>query len=246
MSETKSITLLGNATKILAEVQTIDDAKQLMDLAASAKLYARKHNLGKEAVNYAHEIETDAEIKLGEILIQTEKNKGGNPKLQPISTVDRLTTLSELGITLHLSKDSQDLARLPNDEKDKVRKGTQSKKKAISKNKKIKDTDTIIEQGKTFINTDQIKLLEGDYFERIKDVPDSSIDLLCTDPPYLIMEDYEWDNKELSFLNDWLDVLVPKLKDKYIGFIFCDARMMFEFEKIITDYFAIKNRLIWI
>ena len=118
MEETKSIALLGSATKMLAEVQTIDDAKQLMDLASSVKLYARKHKLGKEAVDYAHSIETQAEFKLGEILSQMEKNKGllkqGN-NLPAISMDDSTIppTLSELGISLNLSSEAQALAKLP-------------------------------------------------------------------------------------------------------------------------------------
>ena len=35
-----SLTVLDNATKLLAEVKTIDDAKQLMDIAAAAEFCA--------------------------------------------------------------------------------------------------------------------------------------------------------------------------------------------------------------
>jgi len=72
--ESKSIALLNGATKMLAEVQTIDDAKDLMDMAAAAKHYAQKHGLGKEAVTFAKSIEISAEIKLGEILIQNKND----------------------------------------------------------------------------------------------------------------------------------------------------------------------------
>jgi hypothetical protein len=109
--ETKSLAILGNATRMLAEVRTIDDAKQLMDMAAAARLYARKHGLGKEAVAYAHEIEIEAKIKLGEILTVTEKNRGTEGQLrgkdssggrvrQPPETEP--PTLAEIGITKDL------------------------------------------------------------------------------------------------------------------------------------------------
>ena len=64
---------------MLAEVQSIDDAKNLMDTASAAKHYAQKHKLGKEAVGYAREIEIRAEILLGEFLAEMRKNKGGEP-----------------------------------------------------------------------------------------------------------------------------------------------------------------------
>lgn len=91
-----------------------------------------------------------------------------------------------------------------------------------------------------------IKLLEGDVFDKLKEVKNKSIDLLITDPPYSVMKDYEWDKKDLKFLDKWMRAVRPKLKDDYIGFIFCDARMQFEFEQVLRSYFEVKNRLIWI
>ena len=117
--ESKSIALLNNATKMLAEVQTIDDAKNLMDMAAAAKHYAQKHGLGKDAVTYAKSIEISAEIKLGEILKDMEKNKGGWGTKQdefcspPHVPQDEPPTLAEIGISKNLSAEAQNLASLP-------------------------------------------------------------------------------------------------------------------------------------
>jgi hypothetical protein len=55
-----SLAILTKANQMLAEVKTIDDAKNLMDIASSAKHYAQKHKLGKDAVNHAREIEIRA------------------------------------------------------------------------------------------------------------------------------------------------------------------------------------------
>jgi hypothetical protein len=135
-NETNSLAILGNATRMLAEVKTIDDAKQLMDIAAAAKLYARKHDLGKEAVAYAHEIEIRAEIKLGEILAVMEKNKGTEGQLRGkdssgdtirVSPEAITPTLEEIGVSLKLSAESQALALLPAEKKEKVVKGETSK-----------------------------------------------------------------------------------------------------------------------
>ena len=38
----------------------------------------------------------------------------------------------------------------------------------------------------------------------------------------------------------------PKLKDRHSGFIFFDARRLYEFEGILRQYFTIKNKIIWI
>ena len=98
---------------MLAEVQSIDDAKNLMDTASAAKHYAQKHKLGKEAVGYAREIEIRAEILLGEFLAEMRKNEGG----KPVERVDRFNinppTLAEIGISRDLSSEAQVLATLP-------------------------------------------------------------------------------------------------------------------------------------
>lgn len=129
-----SLILLSKANQMLAECKTIDDVKDLMDKAATAKFYARKHKLGKEAVGHAREIEIRAEILLGEFLKEMEKNKGG----KPVEQDDRLNnvinqddsvkppTYKNLGLTRDLASESQRLADLPEDEKEKVISGKMS------------------------------------------------------------------------------------------------------------------------
>jgi len=95
-------------------------------------------------------------------------------------------------------------------------------------------------------NNHHITHLEGDCLELLKDIPNKSIDCLLTDPPYSVMNDYEWDKKDDQFYHQWLSLLKPKLKDKYSGFIFFDSRRLYEFEHILRDYFPISNRIIWI
>lgn len=95
-------------------------------------------------------------------------------------------------------------------------------------------------------NPTTVTHLEGDCLELIRDIPDNSIDMLLTDPPYSVMEDYEWDKKDSDFYHQWLAVLKPKLKDKHSGFIFFDSRRIVEFESILRNYFPILNRIIWI
>ena len=100
-----SLALLSRATQMLAEVKTIDDAKYLMDIASTAKYYARKHKLGKEAVSHAREIEIKAEILLGEFLTEMEKNKGGDP-VDHADRVEDPLTLRKMEITKDLSSES--------------------------------------------------------------------------------------------------------------------------------------------
>lgn len=123
--------------------------------------------------------------------------------------------------------------------------------KAIKQEKReerIKERQKVVEELKNTIKEmpTNITLLEGDIFGQITNVPDGSIDCLITDPPYLVMDDYEWDKQDIQFLRNWIEIIKPKFKPEFTGFIFCDARMQFEFEQVIREHFSIKNRIIWI
>ena len=134
-----SVVLLTKANKMLAEVKTIDEAKYIKDIASAAKMFAQKHKLGKEAVASAREIELEAEFKLGEILKQMDKNTGGwTNKSCPANKEgqDIPPTYNEIGIGYKEAATAQQLASLPAEEKEKVKKGIVSKKKALESVKK--------------------------------------------------------------------------------------------------------------
>jgi DNA modification methylase len=90
-------------------------------------------------------------------------------------------------------------------------------------------------------------ILEGDVLDRIHEIPDHSIDLLITDPPYGITDE-SWDqfHDYQKFINQVSQSIIPKLKEKHTGFIFADARMMYGVREILIKYFDIKNTLVWI
>ena len=73
---TSGLIKLDNATKMLAEVKNIDDAKDLVDLAEAARVYAKQVKLGLEAQNHAAEIKLRAQRRAGEILDSMDKAEG--------------------------------------------------------------------------------------------------------------------------------------------------------------------------
>lgn len=70
---------LRDATRMLAEVRSAKEAKQLMTMAAAAEYYARKMKLGDEAIDYAHTIKIDAMELLGGYLAVEVRHEGGRP-----------------------------------------------------------------------------------------------------------------------------------------------------------------------
>lgn len=114
-----SIVKLDQATRMLAEIRTIDDAKQLIDLAEAARVYAKQVKLGLEAQNHAAEIKLRAQRRAGEILDEMDKNTGAMGKginqysevrLQAVSAPP---TYSDLDITYRDAHVWQTLASMP-------------------------------------------------------------------------------------------------------------------------------------
>ena len=69
VNETTSLATIAAATRMLAEARTLEDVRFVRDFAEALRTYARAHDLGVEAMNYATEIKLRAERKAGELLI---------------------------------------------------------------------------------------------------------------------------------------------------------------------------------
>lgn len=79
------------------------------------------------------------------------------------------------------------------------------------------------------ITDERIQILQADALETIRSLKDGSISLLLTDPPYYVTTN-EWDIKQWPterdywlFMQDWLELLKPKMAAEYTAFVFCDA-----------------------
>ena len=119
-----SVALMSEASRMLLEASTIQEAKELKDLALTAADWARRKGLGEEAIQYAKSYAVRAERKMGEMLQATERQQPGEhwqKKRLPRVTVS--PALTDLGITKRESSDAQFLARLPEEEFEKVATG---------------------------------------------------------------------------------------------------------------------------
>lgn len=106
------IAILDKATRMLAQVSTAADAKNLMDYAAAAKVYARKQELGADAERHAEMIRLKAERRLGEILAKMPKNAGARG-VGKSGMPNRNPTLKDLKIKPRLSAEAQRIAGIP-------------------------------------------------------------------------------------------------------------------------------------
>ncbi|MBA3571370.1 MAG: ParB N-terminal domain-containing protein, partial [Pyrinomonadaceae bacterium] len=95
-----------------------------------------------------------------------------------------------------------------------------------------------------------IKLYQADALQYLPTLPDKSIALVVTDPPYNTTE-HEWDEKGtssefLAWTQEWLQILKPKLKDEFHLFVFCDPDYFAPIEMMLrADGWPIRSRIIW-
>ena len=110
MSENKnSVVIFTQASRLLAEANTIQKAKELKNLALTAAEWAKRKGMGEEAVKYARDYALDAERKMGEMVIAEEQagrlatrgntNPSGKRKTCVPTGYTGLTTTADIGIT---------------------------------------------------------------------------------------------------------------------------------------------------
>ena len=193
-----SLAKLSMARKMLAEAKTIEDFNKVGNLAETARNLSKKIGLGLEAQNEAAEIKIRSERELGKLLAQMPKNEGakGNPGGQGAPIVryqDDTTqppTLSDLGIKKMQSSRCQQIGSLPITKfEDYVAKTKGDEKEltssALAKMAKKLSIDKYRDSfSKSDITLDDIQIYTGNFIEITDSIPDDSIDLIFTDPPY--------------------------------------------------------------
>lgn len=114
------------------------------------------------------------------------------------------------------------------------------------------------------IEIDNCKLYNGNSVELLKEIPDNSIDLLVTDPPYRTISGgidkntCKWEGSILE-KNDgkifaennvnhkeWIELCYKKLKDNTHAYIMTNLLNLFELKRIAEEVgFCLHNLLIW-
>lgn len=124
------ISKLDSANRALSEAKTIQDTKKILDIAVAAKIYAQRQKLGEEAINYANSIKIEALRRLGQMLKETPRNKGGKPVPHGYR-LDNPPTIPQMGIDRKISVLSQQIATLEPEQFEQVKSGHVAMAKAI-------------------------------------------------------------------------------------------------------------------
>lgn len=101
----------------------------------------------------------------------------------------------------------------------------------------------------TFSN--QPILVNGDALPYVKTLPDDSIDLILTDPPYYRVKSCAWDRQwkttgqYLAWLNDYLVEFQRILKPNGSLYLFCSAELAADTEIMPRNHMRMLNHIIW-
>jgi adenine-specific DNA-methyltransferase len=108
----------------------------------------------------------------------------------------------------------------------------------------------------TLPNTGKIDDFTGtvwwaDALDLLRALPDKSVDLIATDPPYFRVKESAWDNawdNEVDFLA-WMKTILTEykrvLKPNGSLYLFTSPRMAARVEVAIGEYFNVLNRITW-
>lgn len=166
--------------RALAEAKSLDEVKTIVDKAIAIKEYARQAKNRQLEVDAA-EIRIRAERRLGEMLIETEKNRGvigapgpGRGKKNAVPKENRVLspTLSSMGIDKKLSSRAQKLAAVP-EQKFEGMMG-EWKEKLHKENERV--TVNLLREGE--------RAQRDEGLQAKREMPEGVYDVIYADPPW--------------------------------------------------------------
>ena len=101
----------------------------------------------------------------------------------------------------------------------------------------------------------KINLLHGDCFELLQGIPDESVDMVLTDPPYGMnfqsghrKSKYEKikGDSNLDWLDDFVNEIYRVSKPNTAHYVFCSFHHIDKFKQAIEKKFKVKNILTWV
>ena len=99
-----------------------------------------------------------------------------------------------------------------------------------------------------------MKLMLGDCLERMKEIPDGSVDMILTDPPYGMDFQSNYRNekharikgdKSLDWLDDFINEAYRVASNNSAHYFFCSFHHIDKFKQAIEKKFKVKNCLVW-
>lgn len=102
------------------------------------------------------------------------------------------------------------------------------------------------------LGNDKHKIIYSDALEALKTLPDNSVDLIFSDPPYNIGKNFngkieKWDTEEsyVEWCYEWLDLCIQKLKPNGSFYVMTATQFMPYFDIHLRKKLTILSRIVW-
>lgn len=175
---------LEQARLLVDQCKTASEAKEVIDVAIAAKVYASRQRVSKDIINSATVLEIDARTRLGEILENAPKNTGtaglvigpgrgnenGGIVVEP--PFPQPPTLEELGLTKRESSDAQFLAKLKREDK--------------KMHEAVRTGELRLSAARRELNTRRISKELGKIAAQASTEPIGKFDVIVLDPPWRV------------------------------------------------------------
>jgi 16S rRNA G966 N2-methylase RsmD len=200
MAETNgALVKYQEARAALARCRRVDEAKSIRDKMEALRVYGRQAH-DYEMETWAAEIKVRAIRRIGEISVKLPKAKAGTVKAGkrggtfelPPGGMSKAETLRAAGLSPQAAHRCEQIFAIPAEEFEAVLEAKKAKRKPVSakellgkagkraKTKKYEKDRAAAVAGMTL----HPEVRHGDFRKVLADVPDVSVDLIFTDPPY--------------------------------------------------------------
>ena len=203
------LVIFDRAKKAIAEAVTIDEVRDIRNKAEAMRIYFKQAGESLVMQNQCAQIKIYAERKIGEILSEIEKNKGGQVEHKSYRSPEvtgRIETLNDLGISKMQSFKYQSIASIPEaifqnhitsvlSEEDqeltsigllRIAKQLKLDEKLEFLRNQVGSTDRNSINGENQIHC-------ADCVEFMRGMEENSVDLTITSPPYDNLRDLDGD-----------------------------------------------------
>jgi 16S rRNA G966 N2-methylase RsmD len=174
---------------MLAAFTSLEDVRSLGDSAEAVRVYTKEHHLSIEAQNHAGEIAIEADIRRGEILADMAAKGERQRTGKEYTNGTPAPTLADLNTTKRESADAQALAAQAEEvrgwvaaTKKRGKPVTTTRAARVARDAKAKKERTV--RATVAVPPPGCDLRHGDFRVVLADIPDGSVDVVLTDPPY--------------------------------------------------------------
>jgi site-specific DNA-methyltransferase (adenine-specific) len=274
-----ALALRENAQAQLAQIKTLESGVDYLNKVKAIEVWAKAEKKDAELQNMIAEQKIRTQRILGQLLKESDLAKAskGNQYTGKLDQSDNTTspTLQSFGISKDQSSAFQKIAALPEEVFEReiaVAKEESEKRVELTTSRvlfaakeyeqqKKKEQHKQDVMGKRVQNVFEDSFVNGDCLAVLETLPNNSIDIVITDPPYGIS--YKSNRSKFDdaitkrgLLNDGADeaftlldktceVLSRKCAENSHLYFFCSWSVFSQFEKIISEYFTIKTPIVW-